>query len=198
MKISGDPSIMNAINFSILILVWSLSNGWIIYQCSIKPKMIVTRILSANLFKPLSRLSFSLYLSHLMTIWFFAHQVRQPISLVTWTDLIRIVSTTFSAAFVIGYLLHLTFEAPTIGLLLLFFKDKKLLKTLRSFDHRTNFFTTGSILSRLSRLSRRSVRNEQTITTTTTNQDEMINMNNDNNNNNNNFNNNNKHQQQQV
>mgnify|MGYP007020383378 CR=1 FL=1 len=119
--------------------------------------MIVTRILSANLFKPLSRLSFSLYLSHLMTIWFFAHQVRQPISLVTWTDLIRIVSTTFSAAFVIGYLLHLTFEAPTIGLLLLF-KDKKLLKTSSSDHHR---------------------KNEQT-----SNQDEMINMNNDNNNNN--------------
>ncbi|KAH9423434.1 hypothetical protein DERP_003713 [Dermatophagoides pteronyssinus] len=135
MKISGDPSIMNALNFCLLILLWSLSNGWIIYQCSIKPKMIVTRILSANLFKPLSRLSFSLYLSHLMTIWFFAHQVRQPISIGTWIDLSRIMSTTFSASFIIGYLLHLTFEAPTIGLLLLF-KDKKLLKTSSSVHQR--------------------------------------------------------------
>ena len=138
MKISGDGTTLNAINFAIMVLLWSLSNTWLVYQCAIKPRMIISSILSANFFKPISRLSFSLYLSHLMTIWFMAHQVRDPVSMANWTDILKVISATLLSAIIIGYFLHLTFEAPTIGLLLLFFKDKKLLKTLRSFDHRTN------------------------------------------------------------
>jgi hypothetical protein len=83
-----NHTIPNAMIVSLMLLLWSSSMSWIIYNCAINRAGILTRILSANYLQPFSRLSFCAYLSHLMLIWFNVQQVRHPIT----TNTITIVS----------------------------------------------------------------------------------------------------------
>lgn len=79
--VSGNRSIGNAVTFAFGVLLWSLANAFLVYQCVIHSgKLAIARFLSAKIFQPLSRLSFALYLVHLMTIWYNVYQTRTPIN----------------------------------------------------------------------------------------------------------------------
>ena len=76
-----NATVGNSVMVSIMLIVWSLCMSWIIYNCAINRGGVLSKILSAKFLHPLSRLSFSAYLSHLMLIWFNTHQVRYPIAI---------------------------------------------------------------------------------------------------------------------
>lgn len=79
--VPGNTSVGNAIAFAVSVLLWSLANGWLVYNCVVNgEKLAIAKFLSAKIFQPLSRLSFALYLVHLMTIWFNVYQTRVPIN----------------------------------------------------------------------------------------------------------------------
>ena len=78
----SDPnsnSIMDAIIFSLKYILWSMSISWILYNCAINRGGILLKMSSAKFFQPLSRLTFCMYLTHVMLIWFNVYQVRYPI-----------------------------------------------------------------------------------------------------------------------
>lgn len=49
--------------------LWSLATAYILFRCAVQPSWVLARFLSAPIFQPLSRLSFSLYLVHYLVIW---------------------------------------------------------------------------------------------------------------------------------
>lgn len=84
----AQPTLWQATIYAIYLLLWSLANAWFFYKCSIDHTNVLSRFLSAKVFQPFSRLSFSLYLVHLMTIWYNAHQSRTAISLANLNELV--------------------------------------------------------------------------------------------------------------
>ena len=84
-----NTTVGNAIAVVIMLFIWSLSLSWIIYNCAINRGGVLSKILSAKFLHPLSRLSFSAYLTHLMLIWFNTNQIRFPIAI----NVVTLVST---------------------------------------------------------------------------------------------------------
>ena len=89
-----NPTWIHAIQYVIFLLLWGLANAWLFYFCSTNGASAITRFFFLLIFQPISRLSFSLYLIHLMTIWFNAHQTRTTISLVNFNQMVT--NTIFS------------------------------------------------------------------------------------------------------
>lgn len=49
-------------------LLWSLGTSFLLFRCAAQPSWALARFLSAPIFQPLSRLSFSVYLVHYVVI----------------------------------------------------------------------------------------------------------------------------------
>ena len=97
-------------------LGWSLANGWIIYQCATNPSNVVSRFLSAKVFQPFSRLSFSFYMVHLMNLWFNTYQARTPIYVTGFTGLWQLVAIVLLQTYLWAFFLYLTLDAPFVNL----------------------------------------------------------------------------------
>ena len=87
---AGNEDPVNAAVFAIFLLFWSIANGWLVYQCVLNPTNAVARFLSAKFFQPFSRLSFCIYLCHLMTVWYNGYQTRTTISFANMTELVSL------------------------------------------------------------------------------------------------------------
>lgn len=107
-----------------VLLVWNGICGWVIYQCAIEPENALARFLSAPVFQPLSRLTYGLFLGHLMTTWFNVMQTRTTVSLSS-NGLAQLVSSTLVQSLVIAYYLYLTWEVPFERLVKLLMATKK-------------------------------------------------------------------------
>lgn len=79
---------IHAILFAFYLLLWALANAWLFYHCSTNGTSAITKFLSAKIFQPISRISFSLYLIHLMTVSYNAHQTRTTISVVNFNQMV--------------------------------------------------------------------------------------------------------------
>ena len=79
-QVAGNDSVANAAAFALMVLLWSLANGWLVFNCVTRRDLSLHRFLSAKIWQPLSRLSFALYLVHMMTIWFNVYQTRTAIN----------------------------------------------------------------------------------------------------------------------
>ena len=77
-----------ALPYVTLILGWAFANAWLLYRLALSPGGALTRFLSAKIWQPLSRLSFSLYLVHIVTIWFNTYQTRSAISFANINELV--------------------------------------------------------------------------------------------------------------
>ena len=76
------PGTLNtALTIFIFTLTNSLSIAWILYQCAVNSQNAVSRFLSAKVFQPLSRLSFSVLLMQMPVILFNDLQTRKLVSL---------------------------------------------------------------------------------------------------------------------
>lgn len=78
--VNGDNSIQDALKMAIVSFIWTLTIVWFIYQCFVNGNNFLARFLSAPVFQPFSRLSFSFYMVHLTTIWYNVLQTRTPIN----------------------------------------------------------------------------------------------------------------------
>ena len=152
-KVEGDSTLLNAFMLALMSLVWSLSNGWMVYQCAINPNNPLARALSAGVFQPLSRLSFCLYFCHGALIWYNAHQTRgtyylnlnSSVSILKSDKIVSnfflqigTISHTLVESIMAAYFLYVTFDAPSIGLLKLFFKKRYLNRTIVPSDSNNN------------------------------------------------------------
>lgn len=83
-----EPGLQVALPYVTLIFLWGFANAWLLYRLALTPKGFLTRLLSAKIFQPLSRLSFSLYLVHTVTIWYNSLQTRTTISFANVNELV--------------------------------------------------------------------------------------------------------------
>ena len=91
--IPGNRSVANAAAFALVVLLWSLANGWLVYQCVInsnRRRFALGRFLSAKIWQPLSRLSFCFYLVHLSTIWFNVNQTRTTVNIAALNEIVSV------------------------------------------------------------------------------------------------------------
>lgn len=95
-----------ALPYVTLILGWAFANAWLLYRLALSPGGALTRFLSAKIWQPLSRLSFSLYLVHIVTIWFNTYQTRSAIS---FANINELVSSIVMGPFVNTYFIFFLF-----------------------------------------------------------------------------------------
>lgn len=95
--------------------LWSVFLAWTMLVCSTGRGGVVAKFLSCDVFVPLSKLSFGVYLIHLPFIELMAHASRERLYFSHFTQ----ISTFFSVlvwGFLLSYLAYLACEGPTSGL----------------------------------------------------------------------------------
>ncbi|KAH9390741.1 hypothetical protein TYRP_006323, partial [Tyrophagus putrescentiae] len=106
-------------------LIWTLAFGLVLLTLASNanlssPVSTVKRLLSWAPFRPLSRLSFTIYLSHMLLIWFNVYTSRAPFE-VNSGSITLFTLGIFAETIILSYLLFILFEAPSVNLIKLVF-----------------------------------------------------------------------------
>jgi hypothetical protein len=76
-----DMPLESAIVFGIIRLIWSAGVTWICYECATGRAGLINKLLSSNCLQPLSRLTFCIYLIHIVPVWHNFFIIRSPITI---------------------------------------------------------------------------------------------------------------------
>lgn len=87
--VTGGGTIQDAATLVVVSFLWTFTIVWFIYQCFVDGNNPLARFLSAPVLQPFSRVSFSFYMVHLMTIWYNLLQTRTPINMVDIHEIVR-------------------------------------------------------------------------------------------------------------
>ena len=96
-------------------LTWSICLSYIIYACITKNGGIVNKILSARIWVPLSRLSYSAFLVHTMVIIYF-YATQEHLFHIQDSTMIYFYLSNVVFSYTFGYLVSVLFEIPLINL----------------------------------------------------------------------------------
>jgi len=109
--------------------VWILCLGVMFYILSQPntPDYAATanKFLSSNLFQPISRLSFSMYLTHMMPIWFNVYSSRAPFEVNT-LNMTLFSFAVLGETIALSYFIFILFECPSVNLMKLFMDINKI------------------------------------------------------------------------
>ncbi|KAH7638651.1 acyltransferase-like protein [Dermatophagoides farinae] len=132
MEYIPDSSLIAILYTGIKRFFWIFAIGWIVYaSCTETDKNIVSRFLSAKIFQPFSRLTFSIYLTQSLVVWYYSYQSRELHTISHYNSIFRIGGhTLFSLTF--GYILYVLFEAPSVNLCKMAFKRSNIKQTMKS------------------------------------------------------------------
>ncbi|XP_041368252.1 nose resistant to fluoxetine protein 6-like [Gigantopelta aegis] len=103
--------------------VWGAAVSWVIFACATGHGGFVNKFLSWKGFVPLSRLTYSAYLVHMLLLVTFALSQRTPVYISNFNIAYQFFGhliASYSAAFLVS----LTFESPMMGLERVLFKRK--------------------------------------------------------------------------
>jgi peptidoglycan/LPS O-acetylase OafA/YrhL len=117
--------------FSTCKVLWSLSTASLIWICISGNGSLINKILSSNIFIPLSRLTYSVYLTHVWVIWIFVGSRRERID-TTQVEVLFIFLHNIVIAYFVGFLFSLLFEMPIIKLQKRFIE--RFIKSERNLD----------------------------------------------------------------
>ena len=106
---------------SMAVLFWSLGIGWIIISCSsitestnsVLISKVVYSILSWSPFRPLARISYMVYLTHMLLIWFYSGSRSTLIETSTLTG-IYILIPHIVCSYILGFICTILVESPFI------------------------------------------------------------------------------------
>jgi len=114
---SGKPHnrLFSALIFSTCRIIWSLSTASLIWICISGNGGLVNKFLSSNIFIPLSRLTYSVYLTHVWVIWIYVGSRRERIDS-SQSEIFFIFLHNIIIAYFIGFLFAVLFEMPIIKL----------------------------------------------------------------------------------
>ncbi|XP_075542203.1 nose resistant to fluoxetine protein 6-like [Dermacentor variabilis] len=93
-------------------ILWAVSLIWITLACSSGRGGLVSKFLSCNVFVPLSKLSFGVYLIHVPFIELYLHASRERIF---WSkfNMVTLLFAILAWSYLLAYLAFLACEAPT-------------------------------------------------------------------------------------
>ena len=96
-------------------VIWSLSTASLVWICISGNGGLLNRFLSSAVFIPLSRLTYSVYLTHVWVIWIYVGSRRERID-TNPSEILFIFLHNIVIAYFIGFLFALIFEMPIIKL----------------------------------------------------------------------------------
>jgi peptidoglycan/LPS O-acetylase OafA/YrhL len=117
--------------FSTCKVLWSLSTASLIWICISGNGSLINKILSSNIFIPLSRLTYSVYLTHVWVIWIYVGSRRERID-TNQSEVLFIFLHNIVIAYFVGFLFSLLFEMPIIKLQKRFIE--RFIKSERNLD----------------------------------------------------------------
>ncbi|XP_069125479.1 nose resistant to fluoxetine protein 6-like [Argopecten irradians] len=117
---NGVNALYNAVHRS----VWGMCVCWVIFACVTGNGGIVNDFLSWKLFVPLGRLSYCIYLTHILVLQYYILSVRQPIYATTLV-MIFIFLGTLMLSILVSIVASLAFEAPMMALEKVIFRRGK-------------------------------------------------------------------------
>ena len=102
---------LSAVLYPLTRIVWSLVVGSVICLCVSGNASLVNRLLSWSAFTALSRITYSIYLTHVWIVWTFWASIRSPIA-VNPFSMFCIICYTIFFSHVFGFGFALLFECP--------------------------------------------------------------------------------------
>ena len=114
---TGKPHnrLLSALVFATCRVIWSLSTAALIWLCISGNGGKLNDWLSSKIFIPLSRLTYSVYLTHVWIIWLFVGTRRERID-TEWTEVLFVFLHNLIISYVIGFIFALVFELPVLRL----------------------------------------------------------------------------------
>jgi peptidoglycan/LPS O-acetylase OafA/YrhL len=101
-------------------VIWALSTATLVWMCISGNGGLVNRLLSSKVFIPLSRATYSIYLTHVWIVWTFWGSKRELVDMGTY-QMVLLFLGVITMAFITGAIFSLLFESP-------FFTLQKFLK----------------------------------------------------------------------
>ncbi|XP_068083088.1 O-acyltransferase like protein-like isoform X2 [Anabrus simplex] len=104
-------------------LVWGGAVAWLVFACHTGHGGIVNSILNATPFRILSRLSYSMYLTHVMINLFVSSRIRSPF----WLDEFQLVYYFLADMAIIvmaSVVLYMMYEAPSLTITTIIFRKE--------------------------------------------------------------------------
>lgn len=111
-------------------LIWAINTAVVIWLCITGNGGFVNRFLSWKVFVPLSRLTYSVYLTHVWIVWIYWGSRRDLIDLKIFS-MLTLVSGVLLMSYFLGAIFSLLFESP-------FFKLQSHLKSYYLNDKNQN------------------------------------------------------------
>lgn len=103
-------------------IFWATSLGWIVLACKNGQGGIINKFLSLSLWKPISNLSYSLYLLHLPLQFIMLASLKLPEHFSNLTAIHKFWGD-FAISFLISWFWSLAFEYPFLNLCNIFLKN---------------------------------------------------------------------------
>jgi peptidoglycan/LPS O-acetylase OafA/YrhL len=104
---------ISAVLFPSTRIIWALNTAAIIWMCITGNGGLVNKFLSWEVFIPLSRLTYSVYLTHAWIVWYYWGSRRDLVDLSNFT-ILTLFSANILICYVLGALFSLLFESPTL------------------------------------------------------------------------------------
>ncbi|XP_069123535.1 nose resistant to fluoxetine protein 6-like [Argopecten irradians] len=117
---NGVNALYNAVHRS----VWGMCVCWVIFACVTGNGGIINDFLSWKLFVPLGRLSYCIYLTHLLVISYYIQTLRQPLYATT-LQFTFIFLGSLMLSIPVSIVASLAFEAPMMALEKIIFRRSK-------------------------------------------------------------------------
>ncbi|XP_065345013.1 nose resistant to fluoxetine protein 6-like [Cloeon dipterum] len=103
---------------------WAFAVGWLIFACNNENGGWITKILSLNVFQPLSKISYCIYLSHYVILMVGTARIKTPLFADDYA-LIHSLAGDFIISFAVATVLYLSVEAPLFEITRLIFATSK-------------------------------------------------------------------------
>ena len=115
--------------------------GGFFYQAVVKPRAFSTRFNSNKVFVVLGRFAFAAYLGHFMVMYYDIFTLRAPLEFTSYNMMVRSTSVLIYGH-ILGFMIHVIFEAPFIRLSKMIFPKKSQMIHSRPSDIANNNMLT--------------------------------------------------------
>jgi peptidoglycan/LPS O-acetylase OafA/YrhL len=97
-------------------VAWCMAVGWIIIACQLNCGGFVKRFLTLSIWMPISKLSYCIYLVHILIQLVYMASIRSPMYFSDFRVIYKFFGD-FAMAFIFAFLIAVTFEYPTLRII---------------------------------------------------------------------------------
>jgi peptidoglycan/LPS O-acetylase OafA/YrhL len=131
---------ISALLFPSTRVIWTLSTATLVWMCISGNGGLVNRLLSSKVLIPLSRATYSIYLTHMWIVWTFWGSKRELVDVGNY-QLVLLFLGVITMTFITSVIFSLLFETPLREFqtqLMKYFLSSKVESYKNSFEHEKN------------------------------------------------------------